>query len=205
MGINDYIFGNYIMSPTIDPSQEIIDQFVGNAHGNFAVVKDLLEKYPALLNANASWTETAIQAATQAAQVEIVNYLLDHGAELDICTAAMLGRQDCVEDFVKTDPNLVHARGAHGIPLLYFPIIRGHLMIAEFLLTHGADPNAALPGGFTPLHGAVMFNQPQMVAWLLDHGADPNPRYDGKTPLSMALAKEQTELVVLLRSHNGTE
>jgi hypothetical protein len=28
------------------PSQELIDQFVGNAHGNFQVVKELLENNP---------------------------------------------------------------------------------------------------------------------------------------------------------------
>jgi hypothetical protein len=34
------------MSSTTIPSQEVIDQFVGNAHGNLAWVKELLEKIP---------------------------------------------------------------------------------------------------------------------------------------------------------------
>ncbi len=74
-----------------------------------------------MINANASWTETAVQAAAQTGQVEIVNYLIDHGAEYDICTAAMLGNLDCLDDFLKEDPNLINARGAHGIPLLVLP------------------------------------------------------------------------------------
>ncbi len=187
------------------PTQEIIDQFVGNAHGNLSVVRQLLEKYPSLVSANASWTETAIQAAAQTGQVEIANYLIERGAEYDICTAAMLGNLDCMDDFLLEDAGLINARGAHGIPLLYFPVIRGQAAVADYLLQHGADPNAASPDGITPLHGAVMFNQPEMAEWLLEHGASPNPRYDGKTPLATALEKKQDRLVEIFRSHGGTE
>ena len=191
------------MSATSNPSQETIDQFVGNAHGNLAVVKELLGKYPSIINANASWTETAIQAAAQTGQVEIVNYLLEHGAEYDICTAAMLGSMDCLREFLREDLNLVRARGAHGIPLLYFPVIHAHVEVAQYLLEQGADPNAASPDGITPLHGAVMFNQPEMVRWLLDHGANPNSLYDGKTPLALAEEKKRVELVEILRAYGG--
>jgi len=190
--------------PTI-PSQELIDQFVGNAHGNFSLVKELLEKYPSLVNADASWTETAIGAAAQTGQVEIVNYLLAHGAEYDICTATMLGNKTCIEDYLKENPSLVHARGAHGLPLLYYPVLHDHQEVAEYLLQKGADVNAASPSGITPLHGAVMFNQPRMAQWLLDHGANPNQKYDGKTPLAMAVETKQVELVDMLRRHGGRE
>jgi ankyrin repeat protein len=44
-----------------------------------------------------------------------------------------------------------------------------------------------------------------MALWLLDHGVDPNQKYDGKTPLALALEKKQTELVDILRSHSGSE
>lgn len=193
------------MSDTTYPSQELIDQFVGNAHGNFSPVKELLDKYPSLVNANATWTETAIEAAAQTGQVEIVNYLLAHGAEYDICTAAMLGNLNCIEEYLKEDANLIHARGAHGLPLLYFPIIHARLDIAQYLLEHGADINSASPNGITPLHAAVMFKQPEMARWLLDHGAKPNPSYEGKTPLGMALETTQSALVEVLRSHGGRE
>ncbi len=193
------------MSVTTAPAQETIDQFVGNAHGNLAIIKELLGKYPSIINANASWTETAVQAAAQTGQVEIVNYLMDYGADYDICTAAMLGSLDCLDEFLKEDPNLVNACGAHGIPLLYFPVIHAHNEVAEYLLAHGADPNAASPDGITPLHAAIMFNQPTMALWLLDHGVNPNPKYDGKTPLAMAREKIRTELVGILRAHGGIE
>jgi ankyrin repeat protein len=88
---------------------------------------------------------------------------------------------------------------------LYFPVIRSRLAVADYLLAHGADPNAASPDGITPLYGAIMFNQPQMVLWLLEHGAHPNPKYEGKTPLTMALEKKQDLIVEILRAHGGAE
>lgn len=190
------------MTKTTVPSQDIIDQFVGNAHGNFTVVKELLEKYPALLNANASWDEHAIEAAAQTGQVQIVEFLLKKGAPLDICAAAMLGRFEQVKSMLQADPAFIQARGAHGIPLLYFPVIRGNQAIAEFLLQQGAQVNASSPGGIPPLHGAVMFDQVGMAAWLLDQGADPDLRYDNKTPLEMAVEKKQQAMADLLRKRS---
>ena len=41
------------------------------------------------------------------------------------------------------------------------------------LLTRGADPNAASPGGITPLIMAAGYGQSELVEALLHHGADP--------------------------------
>jgi ankyrin repeat protein len=38
---------------------------------------------------------------------------------------------------------------------------------------------------------------------LLAQGVNPNPKYDGKTPLALALENEQIELVNILREHGG--
>jgi ankyrin repeat protein len=193
------------MVETTAPTQELIDQFVGNAHGNLTAVKELLEEYPSIISLNASWIETAVQAAAQTGQVEIVNYLIDHGADYDICTAAMLGNLDCMDDFLKENPDSIHARGAHGLPLLYFPVIHSRIAVANYLLEQGADPNTASPEGITPLHAAIMFSQLDMAKWLLEHGAGPNPSYEGKTPLAMAREKNQAELVDLLYKYGGLE
>jgi ankyrin repeat protein len=193
------------MVETTAPTQELIDQFVGNAHGNLTAVKELREEYPSIISLNASWIETAVQAAAQTGQVEIVNYLIDHGADYDICTAAMLGNLDCMDDFLKENPDSIHARGAHGLPLLYFPVIHSRIAVANYLLEQGADPNTASPEGITPLHAAIMFSQLDMAKWLLEHGAGPNPSYEGKTPLAMAREKNQAELVDLLYKYGGLE
>jgi uncharacterized protein len=185
--------------------QEVIDEFVGNAHGNLAKVKELLERYPAIVNANASWNETAIGAAAQTGQVEIADLLLAHGAPRDICTAAMLGQTKPVTNFIRHDPAQANATGAHGIPVLYHAVIRGHGEIAELLLTHGADVNADT-GGNPAIHGAVLFGQKKMAAWLLAHGADVNAlNYEKKTPLRVTLDKGDDEMAAFLRQRGGRE
>ncbi len=116
-----------------------------------------------MIHATASWNETAIQAATQTGQEEIVNYLLQPGAKNGICTATMLGYPDSVQRYLKQDNSLIAARSAHGIPLFYFTLIRTYQVIADYFHIRGINLNAASPQGITSLYGAVLFNQSQMV------------------------------------------
>ena len=53
------------MQPTDVLPQALIDEFVGVAHGYFARVKAMLAEHPALLNARASFDETALGSAAQ--------------------------------------------------------------------------------------------------------------------------------------------
>ncbi|HSF83005.1 MAG TPA: ankyrin repeat domain-containing protein [Anaerolineales bacterium] len=187
------------MSTENTQSQQLIDEFVGAAHGDFDKVKRLIADHPHLISANASWHELAIEAASQTGRVDIVDFLLAAGARLDICTAVMLGDMEMTKKFLKTDSSLISARGAHGLPLMYYVAIRGNQEIARFLLEQGADINAGR-GGNSALHGAVNFNQSEMVTWLLANGADANALdYNGKTPLQLAEENTQTEIAALLR------
>ena len=195
--------GNFTLMT--QPSPDIIDDFVGNAHGNFARVKELLTQYPSLVNANASWNERAIEAASQVGSVEIIEFLIAAGAPTSICTEAVLGHKDKVQAYLDSDPAQAHAKGAHGISVLYHAIIRGQADIAHLLLSRGADVNAG-EGGSPPIHGAVMFNRPDMIEWLLARGANVNLKnYEGKTPLKAALDRNKNELTDRLRQHGGVE
>ena len=186
------------MSDSQMEDQKLIDEFVGVCHGDFERVKALLAAHPSLLHGSASWRETGIEAAAQIGRVDIVEFLLRAGAPLDICTAAMLRRKDQVAAFLLTDPGLSQARGAHGLPVMYYPAIRGDQEIAALLLGKGAEINAGA-GGNTALHGAVLFGQVAMVRWLLEHGADPALMdYNGKTALELARENNQGAIVELL-------
>ena len=46
-------------------NQQLVDELVGNAHGNIERVQQILGAHPELVNAAASWGETPIQAAAQ--------------------------------------------------------------------------------------------------------------------------------------------
>ena len=89
--------------------QALIDELVGNAHGNMARVQEILTAHPELVNAASRWGETPVQAAAQMGDRAMTEYLLGLGAPLDICTAAMLGRGDIVEVMLATDPAQAHA------------------------------------------------------------------------------------------------
>lgn len=106
--------------PALSP--ELVCDFVGNAHGDFQRVKDLLAQEPALLNAAWDWGggdwETALGAAAHMGRADIALYLLERGARMDIFAAAMLGRLEVVQAMVSAQQSALTASGPHGIPLL---------------------------------------------------------------------------------------
>jgi ankyrin repeat protein len=182
---------------------EIVNQFVGAAHGNLDAVKSLLEKYPAVLNKSTADNETAIQAASHTGQKKIASYLLESGAPLDICTAALLGMTGKVEEMLATDPALLNASGAHNIPLMFYAGMGGSLEMVELLARHGADLNAG-DGIISALHGAVFANSPEVCVWLLSHGARPDIKDSGgQTPLDMAVKFKRTEAEVTFREYTS--
>ena len=179
-------------------SQQTLDEFVGVAHGNFARIKELLAQHPDLIDANATWVERPIQAAAHVGSVEIARFLLDHGAPLDLFTAAMLGMVDEVKARIQGD--LSKLVGVHAFPVMYFPALHGHLDIVELLKAYGAGVNGG-NGANTPLHGAVAFQQAAMARWLLDRGADlAAVNYEQKTPLQLAQDRHLDVMVTLLTS-----
>ena len=99
----------------------LVQEFVGNAHGNYARVKELLEQEPALINATWDWGggdfETALGAAAHMGNKQIANYLLEHGARLDIFAAEMLGKLEVVKAALEAYSEMVNTPGPHGIPL----------------------------------------------------------------------------------------
>src|SRR5215470_9506532 len=104
------------------PNADEIRYFVIAGHGNLQKVKEMILATPELLNASHRWGdndfETAIQAAAQVGSVSVAEFLLERGAPLEICTAAMLGRSDFVKNKLVADPSKANSVGAHGIPLL---------------------------------------------------------------------------------------
>jgi len=100
----------------------LVQEFVGNAHGDLNRVKELLAQESALVNATWDWGggdfETALGAASHMGRKDIANFLLEHGARLDIFAAAMLGNLDIVKAALEAHPNAINTPGPHGIPLI---------------------------------------------------------------------------------------
>ena len=106
--------------PTLDSS--LVQEFVGNAHGDLNRVKELLAQEPAVINACWDWGggdfETGLGAAAHMGQRDIARFLLENGARLDLFAAAMLGKLDIVKAALTAFPEAVHIPGPHGIPLI---------------------------------------------------------------------------------------
>ena|SRR6185295_16084615 len=183
-------------------SPELISEFVIAAHNNLEKVKQLLEQYPGLLNAiDPQGKETALAAASHVGNAEIARYLLSKGAPLTIFAAASLGMTEKVAEFLDTDPNLVHAIGSHGIPLLSHAAISGKTEIADLLVHYGGGEGAS-----AALSPVSSFGHLEMAKWLLDHGADLSTRnFQNLTPLAIAVKREHRELAELYRQHGAVE
>jgi hypothetical protein len=106
--------------PPIDP--ELVAEFVLKAHGDLGVVKQLVEQEPAIVNAAWDWGggdwETGLGAASHVGRRDIAEFLLEHGARMDVFAAAMLGETEIVRAMLSAQPELHEARGPHGISLL---------------------------------------------------------------------------------------
>jgi len=107
----------------------LVQDFVIYAHSELDMVKKLLEKEPALLNGTMDWGngdwESGLGGASHMGRRDIVQFLLERGARIDIFCAAMMGRLDAVRSFLSLEPRLIDARGPHGFTLHFHAQVGG--------------------------------------------------------------------------------
>lgn len=133
----------------------------------------------------------ALMGALYYGEEAAAHWLVEQGADVDLVAAAGLGRLDLMEGFVRADGllapdahHLVHyslvRAPAHearadvlGLALCY-AVKLGRLDAAERLVELGASVDARPYHDHraTPLHWAVIGDEPRAVAWLLARGAD---------------------------------
>lgn len=110
-------------------NRQLVQDFVIYAHSDLEMVKKLLDKEPGLLNATMDWGagdwETGLGGASHMGRKEIVSYLLERGARMDLFCAAMMGQIDAVRAFLTLQPNLIDAKGPHGFSLHFHAQVGG--------------------------------------------------------------------------------
>jgi ankyrin repeat protein len=103
---------------------------------------------------------------------EQAEYLISRGAQLDIHSAARLGKLDRVRELLDHDPSLVHARGGDGQTPLHFA---ANVEIAQLLLDRGADIDVRdIDHESTAAQYAVCGNRMDVARLLLTRGAKPD-------------------------------
>lgn len=87
-------------------------------------------------------------------QRDTAEYLLTHGAQLDIFSAIALGKKHEIAQMLESDPTILHqtmSRNEHFRTPLHFAVEKREIEIVDLLLKHGADPNAPDATGAPPL------------------------------------------------------
>lgn len=111
----------------IDPT--LVKEFVIAGHSKLDKVKEMLADYPNLLYCCYDWGkgdfEEAIEGAGHVGNTEIVHYLIEQGARVNLFVLTMLGRTDLVKPILEAYPQLLQARGAHGFTLLHHAKVGG--------------------------------------------------------------------------------
>jgi ankyrin repeat protein len=109
--------------------------------------------------------------AVRSRRAEVAQYLLDHGAEVDVFCAAFLGELEALRGFIGA--GLADAQSPyedfHPVTPLHHAVDGGSVAAATLLLENGAD---ARPSGGRLLSSAANQGSIELVRLLLDHGAD---------------------------------
>jgi ankyrin repeat protein len=177
--------------------------FVAIEKDDAAALRELLKQDPKLASARSKTGISAVLTAAYHRKKAALEVLIGAKPQLDVFEAAALGDKARLEGMLKAKPKLVGDRSRDGFTALHLACFFKHLDTAEFLLDHGADPDAVAdnPSGVTPLHSAAAARSHEIVGLLLDSGADPNAQQSGGfTALHAAAMHRDLDMVrTLLR------
>jgi len=143
----------------------------------------------------------------------VADFLIEHGADIDLYTACTLGMENRVHELLLGDPSLATQCDPEGITALHWAVRPRRnpataRAIATLLLRHGADLHATNPqeDGMMPLHHAVEWSAPlEVVDLLLASGSalDAPATNTDWTPLDYALDRGRKEVAEFLRKRGA--
>jgi ankyrin repeat protein len=186
-----------------DVSRSTQSEVTRASHFNLARVRELIAKDPRLVFSLSTDDELPIEACAHTGARDIIRFYLDSGAPLSLPTAVSLGDVEQVTALLEADPLLVHERGAHDFPPLWYAAVGGgSAEMAELLMGLGVEVDQQSMGT-TTLHWSARIGDLDLAAQLIEAGADLEAvgylwDRDGQTPYQVAVA-EDSPVAKLLR------
>lgn len=169
-------------------------------------VQQLLAETPALAQSVDEKGLPLTMSALYIRQEAIAAMLAAGCEELDIFTAAALGRLDEVEARVAEWSGYVNETARDGFTPLQLACYFGRETTALWLLEHGADVEAVAQNDqrIRPIHAAAANGNLAILRALLAHGADVNARQQHDfTPLHTAADRGDGEMARLFLEHGA--
>jgi ankyrin repeat protein/L-ascorbate metabolism protein UlaG (beta-lactamase superfamily) len=196
----------FVMFAGADDIHEAVQQ------GDLSKTQSLITKDPALLNSKTEDGRTPLHVAVLGGHKELVEYLIQEGANIDaldkegrtpLMNAIMFKKPDLAHSLVKmgADVKIIGKEGANAI---IFALFFGPEDLIEPILDHGQDVNQTYEGGVTIMQGAAAMGKLSAMNILYERGADVNAVSEqGETALYFGVREGRTEIVEWLISHGA--
>jgi ankyrin repeat protein len=185
-----------------------MDIFRAAEAGNLARVQELIDADRSVVNQGDEFGMTALGAAIQHGNQDIVQTLLAAGADPDkedtrgwtpLYFAVSKGNKGIVQALLAAgaDLNKVGDDILNLVPL-HLAVSKGNQDIVQVLLAAGADLNKISAAGLTTLHWAIYSGNQGIAQALIAAGADLYARDEKKrTPFVMAIQYNRQDIVAL--------
>ena len=177
-----------------------IDTLVDAAKsGDLGKVRSILAGNFLLASQRLPSGESPLMAALYRGHHDVVEALIEAGAEIDVFAAAATGRTDDLRRALA--PDTVNAYAYDGWTPLHLAAFFGQTDAARILLDGGADVALISRNNMsnTPLHAAAAGRHSDIALLLLERGADPTViDAGGYTPLSIAQQNQLDSVVAAI-------
>jgi ankyrin repeat protein len=172
------------------------------ADGNLQAMQEAVAQDPSYVNQLDEAGLPPLYTAALYRNQQAIDFLLVHGAVVDIFSCAYLGRAADAKTLLNRNPNLARATTQNGMTALHYAAMAGNFDVADMLLRFDADVNALDSHGMTPLmhacHAGPWKSQPadDIIQLLLDNNA--------RVDLFQAAAMGRTALIETLLDQDGS-